>query len=380
MNVAVFTDNDFDKVNGVTTTLHAVLRYAPGDVRPRIYTASSLGTDAPDYLALRSVGVPIPFYGEMTMYVPRWRSYLKRLKADRIDLLHLTTPGPLGLAAVWLASKTGLPLVGSFHTDLAAYTTLLSGSPRLGRLMAEYMRWMYGRCERVLVPSASTRALLKRAKTRADRIALVPRGVDTVLFAPGKRSRRVRDAWGVSDDRPALLYVGRVSREKGLDLLPPLSERLEARGIRHRLVITGDGPFRRELARRCPGALFTGPQGREAVAETFASADVFVFPSRTDTAGNVVLEAQAAGLPVLVSGEGGPRENILAGESGLICEPADPAVWADRATPWLMSTVRRAAAGRAARDYALTRRWEVALAPLYQAYRDAMRIGAPHAA
>ena len=145
MSVAIFTDNDFDKTNGVTTTLKALLRHAPPDLRVRIYTLSTADVDEPDYLALRSLSAPIPYYAEMQMYLPRMRKFRQRLAADGIRLLHLTTPGPAGLAARYFAShggfQPGLRLVGSFHTNLAEYTTLLSGSTRLGSLMDEYMRW-----------------------------------------------------------------------------------------------------------------------------------------------------------------------------------------------------------------------------------------------
>ena len=305
--VAVFTDNDFDKVNGVTTTLTAMLRHAPSDIRTRIYTAAPLAADHPDYLALRSFGVGIPFYREMKMYLPHGRQYLERVQRDQIDVIHLTTPGPLGLAALWVASQASLPLVGSFHTDLAAYTRLLSGSDGLGRLMQEYMRWLYGHCRRVLVPSESTKQLIVAARCRADQVGIWRRGVDTQLFSPAQRSQRLREVWGVSGDRPALLYVGRLSKEKGVSLLPRLPAALRARSFNHRLVIAGDGPLRRELADACPEAVITGHLSREDVATVFASADLFVFPSETDTAGNVVLEAQASGLPVVVSSAGGPE-------------------------------------------------------------------------
>jgi glycosyltransferase involved in cell wall biosynthesis len=369
MRVAIFTDNDFDKVTGVTTALSAVLRYAPSDIQPRIYTAADLDCDQPDYLSLRSMGVGIPFYRHMKMYVPRWRRYLQRVREDGVQVLHLTTPGPLGLTALWIAKQTGLPMVGSFHTDLAAYTEMLSGSPRLGHVMREYMRWLYGRCQRVLAPSAATRSLLIAAKSQADRIEIWARGVDTTLFSPTRRSERLREQWRVSDRRPALLYVGRLSSEKGLGIMPDVSRHLGARGIEHRLVFTGEGPMQRELAERCPDAVFTGALGREAVADVFASADLFVFPSQTDTAGNVVLEAQAAGIPVVVSGTGGPRENMVAGHTGLVCDQPNADAWAQTIAA-VLTTSSRQAMNCAAREYAESRRWDIALEPLYRAYRD----------
>lgn len=370
MKVAVFTDNDFDKINGVTTTLTAVLAHAPSDIRPRIFTASGLDSDHPDYLAYASIGVDIPFYPEMKMYVPHWRRYLNRVMADGIEVIHLTTPGPMGLVALWIAKQTRLPLVGSFHTDLSAYTQLLSGSERLGALMRAYMRWLYGQCARVLVPSEATRQLMLDAKMRPETLRIWTRGVDTTLFAPEKRSEHLRTEWRASDERPVLLYVGRLSREKGLAILPLLQDALRARGINHQLVVAGEGPMRRELAEQCHDAVFLGPLGRDTVARVFASADLFVFPSETDTAGNVVLEAQASGVPVVVSDRGGPRENLRPDVSGAVCSGQNPHVWAEAVARYCGSPELRAAAAAEARAYAVSRRWDLALTPLYDSYRE----------
>lgn len=376
MRVAVFTDNDFDKVNGVTTTLMALLRSAPADVRPRIYTASTLPVDQPDYLSLAARGIPIPFYREMKMYWPRWRELMRRVKRDEVDVLHLTTPGPLGIAALRVARATGLPLVGSFHTDLEAYAETLSGSPRAGRLMGRYLRWLYEHCETVLVPSDATRDLLVARGMKATRFDVWARGVDTDLFHPARRSSALRAAWRVSDRRPALLYVGRISREKGLLRLPDISRTLHQAGLDHRLVFAGDGPLRRELESECPDAVFLGSLGRERVAEAFASADIFVFPSDTDTAGNVVLEAQAAGLPVIVSGRGGPREHMAPEVSGIVCDRVE--TWPEAIGSLLRDVPLRKTMARAAREYAARRGWSASFAPLFAAYRRASLSG-PHA-
>jgi glycosyltransferase involved in cell wall biosynthesis len=376
VRVAIFTDNDFEKVNGVTTTLSAVLRYAPPGIRPRVYTASRHASDEPRYLALRSPGAPIPFYREMRMHLPRVSEYLRRAREDGVELVHLTTPGPIGLAAMRVARLLGVPMVGSFHTDLAAYANILSGSGHLGAIMREFMRWPYGRCARVLVPSEATRQLLVGSKGDPARMELWRRGVDATFFHPSRRSEALRRAWGVSTDRPAVLYVGRVSREKGLDVLPEVARTLGEPGVAHRLVIAGDGPMASELASRLPGAVFTGTLGRDEVATAFASADLFLFPSRTDTAGNVVLEAQACGLPVLVSDAGGPRENMVDGETGLIVSGTEPAAWAGALSALLHDPARRQAYGRAARAYAETRTWEAALEPLFRTYREVAALAA----
>lgn len=369
MRVAVFTDNDFNKVSGLRTTLTALLDHAPDDVRPRVYTAAALGCDQPDYLALRSRAVPIPFYRDMQMYVPKWRQYLKRVREDGISLLHLTTPGPLGLTALWVAKQTRLPLVGSFHTDLGNYTPVLSESPRLGALLHDYMAWLYRHCQIVFAPSAASRAALMNYRLPPERLVIWPRGVDTTLFDPIRRSATLRAGWRADRDHPVLLYVGRVSKEKSVDLLPPLLHRLRALGLTCRLAIAGDGPYRRELADICPEAIFTGALGRESVADVFASADVFVFPGRTDTSGNVVLEAQASGLPVVVSATGGPRENMVPGVTGLVCASEDPRHWAHEVARLLRDGDERRVMAAAARQYALGRGWERALEPLFDTYR-----------
>lgn len=367
LRVAIFTDNDFEKVNGVTTALSAVLAHPADDIAVRVYTASRLGADRPDYLALESWGVGIPFYGEMRIYWPRYRALVRHLQRDDVDVVHLTTPGPLGLAAVAAARRLGRPLVGSFHTDLARYTTLLSGRASLGAFMEWYMRRLYGHCQRVLVPSEATRRLLVEAGTPADRIASWGRGVDAETFSPSRRSHEQRLAWR-ADDRPVVLYVGRVSEEKGVRLLPGLHEALLRLGLDHRLVVIGDGPLRAELARRCPDVLCTGALGRDELACAYASADVFVFPSTTDTAGNVVLEAQASGLPVVVSDQGGPREQMAPEISGLVVSGGLDA-WVASVAALLIDDRRRRGMGQAARALAASRTWPAMLAPLYATYR-----------
>lgn len=370
MRVAIFTDNDFGKVNGVTTTLNAVLRWRPADIEPRVYTAADAGVDRPDYLALRSVGFGIPYYTEMKMYIPRFFAFLRHAKADGIELVHYTTPGPVGLAAMFVASRLGLPMIGSFHTQLAEYTELLSGSKQLGHLMRQYQRWPYGKCARILVPSEATRELLVAAKIRPEKIDIWTRGVDTSCFSPVHRSEGLRERWGVHGGKLALVYVGRLSREKGLGLIPSVARRLTAAGVEHRFIFVGDGPMRTELQAASPDAVFTGTLPHAEVAAMMASGDAFVFPSRTDTLGNVVLEAQACGLPVLVSDQGGPRENMISGETGFECIEGGSFDLASRVTLLAQDPVRRLRMSAAARAYASGRSWTRALAPLYQAYRD----------
>ena len=371
MRVAIFTDNDFDKVNGVTTTLRALLRHAPDDVTPRIYTFSGVGVDEPQYLALRSFGMPIPFYREMQIYVPRLRALARSLVADGIDVVHLTTPGPAGLAARYLTGAANLPLVGSFHTQLAEYAAVLSGSTRLGRLMNVYMRWLYGGCRRVLVPSADTKDRLVRNGWRADGLGVWARGVDTDLFSPAKRSAALRESWHVCEKRPAILYAGRISAEKGLSMVEPLGSLLYRLGRSHRFIFVGDGPMLPALREACPDAVFTGRVEHGEMPVMMASADMMFFPSETDTAGNVVLEAQACGLPVLVTDQGGPRESVRHGRTGFVCRAGDTLDFCARLSELVRDAELRRRLSDAARKYAQTRPWAASLEPLFSVYRAA---------
>jgi len=373
LRVGIFTDNDFEKVNGVTTTLRAAIEHAPSDLRLRVYTCDSTGVDQPNYLALKSVGVGLPFYSEMKIYAPPLRRLVTQVRADRLDVIHLTTPGPVGLAGMWVASRQRLPMVGSFHTHLAEYAAALSGSRHLGALMQAYLRWPYGQCRQILAPSEATRRVLEATRFDPAKLRVWSRGVSTSRFDPSRRSPALREQWGVSDDCPAVLYVGRLSREKGLADLLAVRRLLRGRSISHRFVFVGDGPMRQELEGAFHDAVFTGTLAPDEVAVAMASSDLFVFPSRTDTAGNVVLEAQASGLPVLVTGEGGPRENMVPGVTGSVCVTTEDLC--RETLEWCLRITRRRELGAAAREYALGRRWDAALAPLYQSYREVA--GAP---
>ena len=200
--------------------------------------------------------------------------------------------------------------------------------------------------------------------------------MDTALFSPARRSRALRDSWHVSNRRPALLYVGRVSKEKQLLTLPAVQDRLHALGVEHRFVFAGGGPLlpaAAEADARC-GVHWAAVarSGRHGVRV----GRLFVFPSRTDTAGNVVLEAQASGLPVVISGTGGPRENMVAGRTGTVCHLEDPDEWSSAIASVLRDPARHAEMRVAARQYALTRTWELAMQPLYRTYLDAYMRGA----
>lgn len=369
--VAIITDNDFDKVTGVTTTLKAVLRHAPSDLRLRVYTAADLGVDTPDYCAMASWGVGLPWYPQMRIYWPHVQRLRRSLRDDGTDVLHITTPGPMCLAARWLWRHSDMPMVGSYHTHLGDYVTTYSGSGALGRGLESYMRWLYAPCSSVLVPSEATRRRLEDCGYPAQQLHVWSRGVELSCFTPTARSAALRASWGVDDRRPAILYVGRLSSEKGLALIAPIQQALRRRHLDHRFIFVGDGPMRPTLQAECPEAIFLGSLSPADVARAMASADAFVFPSATDSLGNVVLEAQACGLPVLVTDQGGPQEHMHHGRTGWVCRADDAESFVERLAAWRQHPAERLAMGQAAVAFAATRHWPQALAPLYDAWRTA---------
>ena len=287
VRVAVFTDANLDSTSGVTTTLNALVTHAPRELQPRIYTFSDLEVDAPHYRTMRG-GL-----------VNRYRKTRAELLRDGVDAVHMTTPGPSGLLARHLAGELGLPLVGSLHERVGTSRT---------SLRSQFLRWIYGRCRQMLLPSEDLARRLTACAWFPRPAAVWPRGVDVCTFSPAHRSDHMRDEWHVSHRRPAILVAGRLSAEKGLGVLEPISSLLHRQRIAHRLIVMGSGPMLATLHERCPDALFTGQLAASEVPLVMASADVLLYPSEGSSGCSVLLEGQASGLPVVVANVGSARE------------------------------------------------------------------------
>lgn len=378
MNVALFADIGGERVNGALTCLRAAVEHAPAGIRLRIYTAADVGFDTPDMLTVASRSLSVPFSPGRRMHLPPLASFTRHARAERIDVVHLATTGAVGVAAVAVALKLDLPIVGSVHGPVTRCEPAFGRSHHLRGILDAYSRWLYGHCSRVLVPSEHARCAFG-AHFDGGRLTPSQIGVNTRLFSPERRSAALRERWHVADHRPAMLYVGRLAREKDVDLLPGISDRLHSQRLEHRFVVVGDGPLRAELQDRMPDAVFTGVLAGTALSDVFASADLLVHPSRTDVAGHAVLEAQASGIPVVVSGAGGAHEHMLPQRSGIICRGRDPSDWVRAIAELLQFRLLRREMGHAARQFALTRPWDAALEPWYGAYREAAAAVAPAA-
>jgi glycosyltransferase involved in cell wall biosynthesis len=360
MNVAIFTDHPFGEANGIRTSLTAAVDCAPSSVRLRVYSVATETIETGDYIALPGVLIPRSRVGPFDVYLPRFNAYIERARADRIDVVHLTTPGPMGLAGVLTAWRLALPVIGSFHSDLA--------SPIPMRTRRLYIRWLNSQCDRVLAQSEATRRLLVDAGTAPAVIEVWRTGVDTSTFSPDKKSSELRKLWSVSESRPALLYAGGASLKDDVHMLPRIQARLFELGIHHRFIIAGPGPMHEALRNHMPDAVFARSLSGAEAAEVFASADALVSPGCSDPAADIVLKAQACGLPVVVSEMGGPRENMIDGTTGLVVAGTDATRWADTVARVLRGP--RAVMSAAACEFARGRSWERALEPLYRSYLE----------
>jgi glycosyltransferase involved in cell wall biosynthesis len=368
--IAVFTDTYFD-TNGIVSILERLERWGLASGRDvTIVTASGEREIRRDgFVNLPAiVEFDLPVYPDYQLHFPSCLSVLELAQKEGYDLIHVTTPGPVGISALLAARLLGIPLVGSYHTQIPEYARILSGSEQLERVLWEFVRYFYSQCERVLAPSTlQIEALAARGFAR-ERLGLLRTGVDTDLFHPSRRSEAFRERAGAAGAL-LLLYVGRVSREKDLHLLAAVRDRLDAEGLAARIVVVGDGPYRGELETTLgDAACFTGILKGEELATAFASADLFVFPSTTDTFGCVVLEAMASGLPVIVTDAGGARESVREGETGLVARAGDGGDLAERVLRLARAPQERRAMGRRARAAALASGWGRAFEALHADY------------
>ena len=283
----------------------------------------------------------------------------------------MATPGPLGLTALVIARILNLPLWGTYHTALPQYTLYLTEDGLMVDLMWKYIIWFYNQLDAVFVPSRSTGEELAQKGVDIHKVKVYPRGVDIELFHPAHRNGFLRDRFQIGDGIK-LLYVGRISKEKNLELLARVFLSLLPSHPDIHLVMVGNGPYCAEMHKNLEGTpcTFTGFLEGEDLAAVYASCDLFLFPSTTDTFGNVVLEAQASGLPVIVTDAGGPKENIIPGETGFVVAGGDEASFLSAIKGLLNNPEQRKRMGQAARRYAQGRSYEIAFQAAWEMYRD----------
>ncbi|MGC1166405.1 MAG: glycosyltransferase, partial [Solirubrobacterales bacterium] len=358
--VALIADG-IGSMHGVTHTIEQIReRGVPG------FDVDVIGTDAGvDRRLPAATALRIPFTAGIELGVPGLPDLVETLADGGYDLVHVTAPGPAGVAATLLGRITGVPLLASYHTELAAYAGLRSGDGGVEAIAHAALGAFYGAPGVVLSPSPAADASLAALGTEAGRIGRWERGVDCDRFDPVRADREAFPG------EIKVLYAGRLTREKGVDLLAESFLRARDADPRLHLLLAGGGPQEGELrARLGKHATFLGWLGGEELACAYASADVFLFASSTDTYGQVILEAGASGLPVVAVAEGGPAALIENRHTGLLCRP-DPDHLAGSLLQLASSPALRHQLGAAAVNAARARSWERALGQLAAGYRRA---------
>ena len=331
------------------------------------YDVEVIGTDSDVDRRLSAVTeIEVPFYPGMQVGVPTVPAMVEALAEGRYDLVHVCSPGPAGIAARLMARVLELPVIGSYHTELAAYAGLRSGQAHYEALADAGLRGFYGACDTVLSPSPASDVRLIEMGIAPERIGRWDRGVDVERFDPGRRVD------GLFPGEINVLYAGRLTREKGVDLLVDAFLAARWRDPRLHLVLAGGGPEEESLRERLgEHATFLGWLGGTDLARAYASADLFLFASRTDTFGQVILEAQASGLPVVAVGEGGPASLIADGETGRLTAP-EPEALADGLLELLQAPDLCERIRKTGLAVARGRSWEASLQRLASGYRSAL--------
>ncbi len=367
MQILLATDTFLPEINGVTTVLAQMrdgLRARGHRVR---VLAPHYGSLLPDESGVHRLGaIPAPGYRQVRLSWPWFRGLSRWIDEEAPDLVHAVTEGPLGLYGRGHARRRGLPLVSSFHTDFPRYAGHYLGSFAVRPTQA-YLRWFHGAARLTQTPSEATRDELH--SLGIPRAEVWGRGVDTAWFRPSRRSLARRALMGVGEHQALVLHVGRLAVEKGVDTLAAALHQAHQR-LGHRAVfcVAGDGPRAATVREALPWARHLGFLGREALADLYADADVFVFPSATETCGLVALEALASGVPVIGSNAGGVRENLREGLTGMLVPPGDAPAFAGAIEFMLQDDAQRRAMGEAARAFAVGRDWTRELDQLEATY------------
>ncbi|WP_346796609.1 glycosyltransferase family 1 protein [Halomonas sp. Bachu 37] len=357
MRLCIVSETWAPEINGVARTLGRLTRELEHHrvdidiVRPQPAHATKVSQ------ALAELHVPcwsLPGYREVRMGFCRPATLRKFWQANRPDVIYLATQGPLGWSARQAARQLNIPLVAGWHTNFDHYCGDY-GMPWLAPATRRYLRHFHNGCALTLVPTHLQAKKLRQQGIRD--VQVMSRGIDGERFSPVHRDLELRRTWGVNDHQPVALYVGRLAAEKNLAMLQETYHAMRTVRPDMAHVVVGDGPARAQLASALPDAHFTGFIDQQALARHYASADLFIFPSLSETWGNVVSEAMASGLAVVAYHHAASAELIHSGYNGITVPPDDPAAFCQAAVALCQSPADYARYGRLARLRALEQRW-----------------------
>ncbi len=329
--IAYITETYPPDINGVAMTVAKTVETLRSRghelqlIRPRNATdPAGRGPDPLQEFLVR--GAPIPLYKQLKLGLPAKRALVQLWSRRRPDLVHIATEGPLGWSALQAARKLKLPVCSDFRTNFHAYSQYY-GMGWLQGAIFSYMKKFHNTAQCTMVPTQETFEQLQ--SMGFERLQVVARGVDTDMYSPHHRSDFLRSQWGATASTLVLLSVGRLAAEKNLDLVVQSYRQIKSIVMDCKLVFVGDGPYRATLESQCPDAVFAGFRTANDLAEHYASADLFLFPSLTETFGNVTLEAMSSGLPVVAFEHAAAKELITHMQHGALVSAGDnPGIFA----------------------------------------------------
>ncbi|WP_339227030.1 glycosyltransferase family 1 protein [Oceanobacillus sp. FSL K6-2867] len=369
MKIAIFTDTFAPEVNGVAKTLKRFTEYLDEQgIEYRVFAPKSSNEDLYSSNVHRFLSLPFFLYQECRLALPRMSNVRDELQQFQPDIIHVATPFNMGLCGLHYAKKLHIPIVGSYHTDFDKYLAYYD-MQFLSRVLWKYMHWFHRPLKKIFVPSTDTmEQLQKRGFTN---LSIWSRGVDISMYHSRYSEELVREKYQIKE-KYILLYVGRISPEKDVGLLPAINEKLLQKGIDdvHWLIV-GDGPLKDELEQIAPSNMtFAGYINGKDLAEMYAAANLFVFPSATETFGNVVLEAMACGTPVIGVNAGGVRTIIKNGLTGILCKEKDEDGFTESIIRMLSNRVERETMRLEAKKYAKTQAWDTIFDGLLAEYEQ----------
>lgn len=366
VRLALFSDTYPPQMNGVSRTLERLVAAARDrGAAVRIFTTTDPALQHHDADETRWNSVPFWAYPQVRLAAPRVAAAREALRDWQPTLVHVATEFGVGLAGRSAARSLDVPLVTSYHTSFSAYAEFY----RLGALAPlgwKYFRWFHAAAARTFAPTEAIRAEVQAHGFR--HVGVWGRGVDRARFDPSFRSLDWRRSLGITDDAMVVLYVGRIAREKGLEHALRAMTQLAETTPAIRFVIVGDGPYEAELRAAAPSSvIFTGRLEGSALSTAYASSDLFLFPSVTDTFGNVLLEAMASGL-VVVSADAGNTRELVGHDRGLILRVEEPTAIADTLRALAADRARHAAIRASAVAWAHERTWPQVWNSLFAEY------------
>ncbi|MBD8068581.1 glycosyltransferase family 4 protein [Bacillus sp. PS06] len=367
--IAIFTDTFAPDVNGVARTLKRLTDYLDSKgIEYRVFAPESTNKPLFEQQILRFTSLPFFLYPDCRMGLPNLPSIKSELQKFKPDLIHIATPFNLGLTGLHFSKKLNIPVVGSYHTDFDQYLDFYD-LQFLSKLLWKYMHWFHRSFKRIFVPSKETLNQLK--KHGFLHLSIWPRGIDCNQFQPKDTKSLISQKYHIN--APYILtYVGRLAPEKDVKTLMKITHSLP-NSIQSKVhwLIVGDGPSKEEMMKDAPANMtFAGFLNGEELANVYSGSDVFVFPSTTETFGNVVLEALASGTPVIAANAGGVKSIVRHETNGFLCTPAEVDEFCVAISTLINNEQLRYKMGTAGRDYALTQSWEVIFDELLLQYDD----------